>query len=48
MPIPEPESDEEEEEFMERCMENDIIQMEFKNNEQRVAVCNSLWETEKD
>ncbi len=48
MPLPKPKKEngeivESESEFMERCISSPSIQNEFNTNEQRVAVCQSLW-----
>ena len=47
MPMPKPADDEEREEFLERCMGNDVMNEEYPDNEQRYAVCNSLWRDRK-
>jgi len=47
MPLPEPESDENEDEFIERCMEDDVMTEEFRNEEQRLAVCQVQWKESK-
>lgn len=39
MPIPTPKKDEEQENFMERCMSSPAMKKEFPDNKQRVAVC---------
>ena len=43
MPLPEVEENEDKDEFIEKCMINDIMEREF-DNEQRIAVCERLWE----
>ena len=44
MPLPEPEQNENKQDFMERCIENTIIKREFNSQEQVVAVCERIWE----
>lgn len=43
MPLPKPRSNEDKDAFLERCLKSSSIQNEFSTNEQRVAVCNYLW-----
>lgn len=47
MPLPHPTSDEDKNEFMNRCMSNDAMKREHPRNDQRVAVCLSLWRDNK-
>lgn len=47
MPLPKPKKDEDKESFMDRCMADDIMNEEYSDNDQRYAVCNSLWEDKK-
>jgi len=47
MPLPEPNDDESKDEFMERCMGDDLMVDEYPDNKQRYAVCNSIWEQEQ-
>jgi len=42
MPLPKPTSEETEEEFISRCMANDVMNSEYPDRDQRYAVCNSL------
>lgn len=44
MPIPKPREDEGEDTFLDRCMGDETMVDEYSDNEQRFAVCNSLWE----
>jgi hypothetical protein len=46
MPLPEPNKDnEDEDEFIERCMSNDKVQDEFgEGTDQAYAVCQSQWD----
>ena len=39
MPLPSKRKDEKQSEFMSRCMGDDIMKKEYKDNKQRVAVC---------
>lgn len=43
MPIPKPNSGESEADFMERCMSSDVMQAEYSQRDQRVAVCLSSF-----
>jgi len=43
MPLPNVELDETKDEFIEKCMGNEIMEREFDNT-QRIAVCERLWE----
>lgn len=43
MPLPKPRSGEPKKDFISRCMNNDVMQRDYPNNEQRVAVCNTQW-----
>ena len=47
MPLPTKKSDESKEEFMSRCMGDDIMNSEFSDSKQRAAVCNSQFEQRK-
>lgn len=42
MPLPKRETDETERKFINRCMKDDKMLSEFPENDQRLAVCNSL------
>jgi len=44
MPIPRPNEGEEYEEFIRRCMGDDVMTREFDDEEQRRAVCEIQWE----
>lgn len=44
MPIPKPSEDEDREDFIERCMSSNIMEEEFPDNSQRLAVCSQQWE----
>lgn len=41
MPIPKPNSGEDRDKFINRCMKNEVMKREFPDNTQRVAVCTS-------
>lgn len=47
MPLPKPRKNEAQNEFISRCMASDVIQNDFPNQKQRVAVCFSQWKTAK-
>lgn len=42
MPIPIPQDDEEKDDFIDRCMSNDIMVDEYSDESQRLAICNTL------
>ena len=44
MPMPMPNDDESKEDYMDRCMANDVMNNEYPENKQRYAVCLSNWE----
>jgi len=44
MPLPTPKSDEEHDEFMDRCMADPIMNEEYDDNDQRLAVCQTQWD----
>ena len=46
MPMPEPKDDEEKDEFIDRCMSNETMKSEFEDNDQRLAVCQQIWDDE--
>ena len=46
MPIPEPTKDENQDEFIERCMGDNLMNDEYPDNKQRYAVCQSQWDKE--
>lgn len=48
MPLPKPTASETRTDFMARCMVNPNIRADFDTIDQRAAVCNSLWEEERD
>ena len=43
MPIPKPEGNESEQQFMSRCMSDEVLLSEFPDQEQRAAVCYRQW-----
>ena len=47
MPLPSKRKDEKQSEFMSRCMGDDIMKKEYKDNKQRVAVCLTQYRTRK-
>lgn len=47
MPLPKPKSKEEKSDFISRCTSYLSDKGEFKDNKQRVAVCNTQWEESK-
>jgi len=43
MPIPKPSGGESKREFISRCMSNPIMKQEYKEQEERYAVCRSQY-----
>jgi len=43
MPLPKPNKDENKDDFISRCMKNDVMNKEYSDNSQRAAVCYSQW-----
>lgn len=44
MPLPKPKKDESHDDFMERCMSDDVMLKEYDDEKQRYAVCQSQWD----
>lgn len=47
MPLPKPKEGESQDDFISRCMSNETMKDEYDDNDQRLAVCYSLWEQDK-
>ena len=47
MPLPKPRGNENREDFIGRCMADDVMVKEFAEREQRFAVCNQQWRNRK-
>ncbi len=47
MPLPSPEGDQPEKDFISDCMSDDKMKEEFPNNKQRFAVCRSQYKQSK-
>ncbi len=47
MPLPKPKSEEKKKEFLSRCMGDDIMVKEYKNQSQRYAICLTQWSRRK-
>ena len=43
MPLPKPTATETQDEFISRCMSNDTMMIEYKRQDQRLAVCYVTW-----
>lgn len=48
MPLPKPGNDEEKEDFVSRCMDDEIMKEEYPDPEQRVAICYKLFEQKRE
>jgi hypothetical protein len=47
MPLPTPNKGESQDDFISRCAGSDVMNKEFPDNDQRVAVCYSQWRDAK-
>ena len=47
MPLPKPSGDETHDDWMNRCMGSDVMQDEYPDDDQRLAVCESIWSKEQ-
>lgn len=47
MPLPKPKKDESHDDFMDRCMGDDVMNKEYPDEKQRYAVCQSQWDNKK-
>ncbi len=47
MPMPKPRKTEDKDEFISRCMENEVMNEEYPDSKQRLAVCHDLWKENK-
>ena len=43
MPVPEPQAGESQEQFIQRCMSNNTMVVEYKDKDQRLAICYTQW-----
>lgn len=43
MPLPKPKAEETQEQFIQRCMSNETMVVEYKRQDQRLAVCYLQW-----
>lgn len=43
MPMPKPESGESQDDFIQRCMGNEVMRQDYPDSEQRSAVCHTQW-----
>jgi HK97 family phage prohead protease len=48
MPLPKPKAGEKQDDFIERCMGSKVIQEDFDDHEQQLAVCFSQWRKPKE
>jgi hypothetical protein len=47
LPLPKPKKDEDKDDFISRCMGDDVMNDEYPDTSQRRAICETQWE-EKD
>jgi len=47
MPIPKPKIGEGQDDFISRCMSDDVMNQEYPENEQRAGVCHTRWKTKE-
>lgn len=43
MPLPKPSDNEQKNDFLSRCMKDSVMNKEFPDYKQRMAVCESQW-----
>jgi hypothetical protein len=43
MPLPKPRADEKQQEFITRCMSDNTMVIEYKEQDQRLAICYVQW-----
>lgn len=43
MPLPKPRAEEKQDMFIQRCMSDNTMMIEYKRNDQRLAVCYIQW-----
>jgi len=48
MPIPKPREDEKQDDYISRCMSDDIMIKDFPDTDQRSAVCYDKWNRSKE
>lgn len=48
MPLPKPNKDEKEKDFISRCMSNETMKKEYPDGKQRVAVCYSQFKSKAE
>jgi hypothetical protein len=44
MPIPKPRKDESKKDFIQRCMVDDVMTVEYEDIDQRIAICSTTYE----
>jgi len=47
MPLPKPKKDESHDDWLDRCMANNVMQDEWPDERARYAICQSIWEDKK-
>jgi len=47
MPLPKPKKNESHDDFMDRCMSDEVMKKEYEDEDQRYAVCQSQWENSR-
>ena len=48
MPLPKPKKNEKQNDFISRCMSSDVMQDEFSDHKQRIAVCYSQFRRKEE
>jgi hypothetical protein len=48
MPVPKPNKDETQKDYIGRCMSDKVMMEDFSKNDQRYAVCINTWEKSKE
>lgn len=48
MPLPGPKNDEDYDDWMERCLADDLMNKEYPDNKQRFAICQNIWNEKEE
>ena len=48
MPLPKPKKGEKHDDFIDRCMSDQVMVQEYDDTDQRLAVCESQWDNSRD
>jgi len=48
MPIPKPEKNEKQADFIKRCVTDKVMETEYKKKDQRLAICYNQWRNHRN